>query len=328
MKTNPASTLHSAFFAFVLALLSTSASAQSTARPATPPAVAPGAIATGNRTTTAASDATPRLTNLSVRARAGSDSQIFTIGFTLAGTPDKPCLLRVIGPSLAQFGVANVLADPSLILIAGTVVQRANDNWALDIANGSSLVAENTNAFNLTGAFPLDVTSKDAAFIKSMTARAYTAQVANATTPGTALFELYDLFPDSGARLSNLSARAQVGPGADALIAGFVITGTASKQVLIRGIGPGLTSLGLTGTLTNPKLDLYRGATVIQSNDDWAGTSELTAAFTATGAFALPSVTSRDAALLVTLAPGAYTAVVSSAANETGLALVEIYEIP
>jgi hypothetical protein len=285
-----------------------------------------GIAQTGGRPPAGPPDASTRLTNLSVRGRAGSSAQTLNVGFTLGGSPDKPVLLRVIGPSLAQFGVTDALADPALLLFTGNVVQRANDDWAIGI-NGESLVNEHRNAFALVGAFPLDSSSKDSAFIKSMTARGYTAQVAGGATPGTVLFELYDLFPESGASFSNLSARAQVSPGAGALIAGFVVTGTAPKQILLRGVGPGLASQGITDVLANPILELYRGATVIQSNDDWSGTAALTAAFTAAGAFALPSATSRDAAMVVTLAPGAYTAIVSSA-TESGIALVEIYELP
>ena len=98
--------------------------------------------------------------------------------------------------------------------------------------------------------------------------------------------------------------------------------------MLIRGIGPALSAFSVSGVLANPRLDLYRGATLMQSNDDWGGTAALSNAFTQVGAFALSSGSSRDAALLVTLAPGSYTAQVSGVGGTTGVALVEVYEMP
>ena len=114
------------------------------------------------------------------------------------------------------------------------------------------------------------------------------------------------------------------------LIAGFVITGDFSKQVLIRAVGPTLSTYGVTGVLADPKAELYlSGGTVpIQTNDNWGGGSTLKAAFNTVGAFALPDDASKDAAMLATLTPGAYSVVVSGVNNTTGVALVEIYEMP
>jgi hypothetical protein len=156
----------------------------------------------------------------------------------------------------------------------------------------------------------------------------YTVQISGVTGTGIALAELYDTAPAIGARLANVSARAQVGTGGGILIAGFAISGNVPKQVLIRGVGPALAGFGVAGTLTDPRLDLYRGTTVVQSNDNWGGGTALTAAFSRTGAFALSNAASRDAALLVTLAPGSYTAQVSGVNSTTGVALVEVYEVP
>lgn len=105
--------------------------------------------------------------------------------------------------------------------------------------------------------------------------------------------------------------------------AGFIVTGNAPKKVLIRGIGPGLTQFGVAGALVDPRLQVYSGATLLAENDNWGAV-----AASSTGAFALPSV-SKDAALILTLAPGAYTAQVLPAnGTPPGVALVEIYELP
>jgi hypothetical protein len=138
-------------------------------------------------------------------------------------------------------------------------------------------------------------------------------------------------------RLSNISTRAQTGTGASVLTAGFVIGPGANKQVLIRAVGPTLSSFGLTGVLTDPVLTVYNSANVVvASNDNWATpvgpgaatTAQLSAAFSSVGAFAFgTTTTSRDSALLATLAPGNYTAQVAGAGGTTGIALVEVYEI-
>jgi hypothetical protein len=100
------------------------------------------------------------------------------------------------------------------------------------------------------------------------------------------------------------------------------------KPILIRGVGPGLAQFGVTGVLNNPILTLYRGPARVGENDDWGGSASLSTAFRDVGAFAFPLATSRDAALLVTLEPGSYTAQVSGTGTTTGVALIEVYEVP
>ncbi|HEY1109423.1 MAG TPA: hypothetical protein VGE76_12340, partial [Opitutaceae bacterium] len=169
--------------------------------------------------------------------------------------------------------------------------------------------------------------SRDAALVQpGLAPGSYSLQVTPATgAGGVALAEVYDASVASSAtapRLVNLSARTQVGTGANLLIAGFAIGGETSKTVLIRAVGPGLAPFGVTGTLADPQLELYGGSTLLAVNDNWQASAGDT--FTAVGAFALPA-SSRDAALLVTLAPGSYTAQVSGIGNTTGVALVEVY---
>jgi hypothetical protein len=111
------------------------------------------------------------------------------------------------------------------------------------------------------------------------------------------------------------------------VITGFVIGGDAPMKVLIRAVGPSLAGQGVTGVLIDPQLDLYQGSNRLQHNDNWGGDSTLAAAFKQTGAFALENAGSKDAAILVTLDPGAYTAIVSGVNGTTGNALVEAYEV-
>lgn len=270
-----------------------------------------------------------RLTNLSVRTTAGTGSQTLIVGFVISGTGSKPLLIRGIGPALAAFGVTDALAAPQLTVQTQNpvTVVATNSKW-----DGSTALA---NTFTSVGAFPLTVGSADDALAVSLpvVAGGYSAKIVGANgTTGTAMAEVYDLDPATGStvatRLINISARSQVGTGDNVLIAGFHISGNVAKKVLIRGIGPGLTPFGVTGVLADPKLEIYRDdRTLVTSNDNWGGDSTLTAAFTQVGAFNITNGNSRDAALLVTLPPGTYSAQVSGVGSTIGVALIEVYEV-
>jgi hypothetical protein len=235
-------------------------------------------------------------------------------------------LLRGIGPGLRQFGLTGALADPQLRLFNSAGVQTdENDDWG-----GGAVLA---SAFEGVGAFPLPTSPKDAALFLPLASGwlgSYTAQVTSAAGTGTALVEAYDA--DAAgftARLSNLSARTRVGTGENILIVGFAIAGNLPMNVLIRAVGPGLAQFGVGGVLADPQLSVVKSdsSVAMAVSDNWGGSPALTAAFTATGAFPLPSA-SQDAALLVALPPGVYTAQVSGVGGTTGVALVEIYELP
>ena len=151
---------------------------------------------------------------------------------------------------------------------------------------------------------------------------------------GIALVEVYDATPGAiprDQRIVNLSTRAVAGNTSDTiLIAGFVVTGSVPKRVLIRGVGPALTQFGVAGALARPSLAVFSGNTVLAQNAGWtttADTSAITAAAQQAGAFAF-AATSQDAALILNLAPGSYTAQISGVAGTTGVALVEVYELP
>jgi M6 family metalloprotease-like protein len=275
-----------------------------------------------------------RIANLSIRTRAGTGAQTLIVGFVVGGAGTvgtKPLLVRGVGPTLGVFGVTGALADPLVAIYSSTSVKLyENDNW----------IPTDADIFASVGAFPLNANSRDAALYNgALPSAAYSAQLSGVGgATGIALAELYDVTPaatfgPATPRLINVSARALSGTGADVLIAGFVIAGPGSKNVLIRAIGPTLSVFGVTGVLADPKLELFNVATVkLQENDNWAtpvgtATPVTAATFTSVGAFSL-AVTSRDAALLATLPPGAYTAQISGVGGTTGVALVEVYEAP
>jgi len=181
------------------------------------------------------------------------------------------------------------------------------------------------------GAFAyVSPTSKDAATSASITTRDNSVVVSAANGgAGTVIAEIYDAtsssaFAAATPRLINVSVRKHLGTR---LTVGFVLGGTVATKVLIRAVGPTLGDFGVPGVVADPQLTLFNDASVkIGENNDWGGTAELTAAFGAVGAFALPA-TAKDAALLVTLPPGNYTVQASGTAGTTGVALVEVYEV-
>ena len=268
------------------------------------------------------------ISNLAIRSRAGVGAETLIVGFAVGGTGTaggKPLLLRGVGPTLGVFGVPGVLVDPKLELFRGPARLTENDDWG-----GSAVLAD---TFARVGAFAFASASKDAALLNpALDADSYSAQITgNGGATGVALAEIYDAgavgFTNTTPRLVNVSARTQVGAGGDVLIAGITIVGSIPRTVLIRAVGPGLAVFGVPGTLTDPVLSLYSGTTKINQNDNWAGNADLVAVATSVGAFNLPA-TSKDAVLAVTLAPGSYTVQVAGADGGTGVALVEVYEVP
>jgi len=159
---------------------------------------------------------------------------------------------------------------------------------------------------------------------------AYSAQVVARPAVGVALLELYDTSSDSSVQLQKASARSTVGGTSGPLIAGFYVNGNTTKRLLLRGVGPTLLAFGVSGALANPQLTLLSGSTLQATNDDWwQGTTvaTMTGVFSSVGAFPL-AAGSRDAALVATLPPGSYTVQVTGADGATGVALVEVYEVP
>lgn len=271
-----------------------------------------------------------RIANFSIRSAAGTGAQTLITGFALTGasaSTEPTLLIRGVGPTLASFGVARPLLDPTLELYRGATRLLQNDNWDRN-SRAASLASQ-------AGAFALPEGSRDAALVPDLTAGAYTVQVGSATSgqTGVALVEIFDTTPATagGRQLTNISARTQVGINDDILIAGFVITGSTNRTVLLRAAGPALTTFGLTGTLPNPQLTLYRDGAIVAQNDNWQSSAQMVDLFARTGAFDF-NARSRDAVLFLTLPPGNYTAHVSGLGNATtpatGVALVEVYTLP
>ena len=277
-----------------------------------------------------------RLVNLSTRGRIAAGGTL-TPGFVLKGDGPKPLIVRSIGPKLFDFLVSDALADPTMDLIpqGSSTPLLTNDNWG-DAANAGELITASASL----GAFGLNGGSLDAAILadvplpNSQGNRGYTVRISSTSTTasGIALAEVYD--PQDagvGADLVNVSALGNSGPGVDALVPGFVIGGTGAKTMLIRVVGPELSKskFGVVGVMADPKLSIVPlgQSYSIAENDDWNGADSLKTAFANFGAFGFDDDTSKDAAVLVRLPPGGYTVKVESAGGESGIVLVEAYDL-
>jgi hypothetical protein len=273
-----------------------------------------------------ANAAAQRFVNASVRGVAGMGDNVLIAGFVVTGTDSKPMLIRAVGPGLTTLGVSGVLAKPRLQVYSGSHLVASNTGWGT-ASNASEIAAVAAQS----GAFPLTANSADSALVLTLPPGAY-SMIASGSDGGTGvvLLETYDLSAASAAqKLVNVSGRAGIGQGENVGIAGFVVSGTVPKRVLIRGVGPSLTSQGVTSPLAHPLIVLYKSRTVIAQNAGVHTVTEsaaISAASTQVGAFALTG--SGDATLLVNLDPGAYTVILADAAGGTGVGLVEVYEVP
>ena len=265
------------------------------------------------------------IANLSTRTAVGGAAGTPVMGLVVAGDGTAPLLLRAVGPTLGSFGVEGALADPVLNLVASSTstTTASNDNWG-----SATNLTDLSTATTAAGAFALNSGSADAAWLGSLTAGAYTAPISGNGASGIVLLEAYDtsMGPPT-AELVNASTRAYVGSGDATLVAGFVLQGPGTRRLLLRAIGPTLSGFGVTDAISDPKITLYSGDTVIETNDNWSNTGgTLAAAAAGAGAFALTNG-SADAAIIVDLLEGAYTLVVQGDGSESGTALVEIYLI-
>lgn len=258
----------------------------------------------------------PRLANISGRAQVGTGDNVLIAGFIIHGTASKRVVLRALGPSLQVNGmpVPGILQNPVLELHDknGALIA-SNDDWATD---------PNASEVQAAGLAPSN--SHEAALARTLAPDFYTVIVRGANnTTGIGLAEVYDLSQPPTSTVANISSRGFVGTGDDVLIGGIIVTGLAPQSVLFRAIGPDLASAGVANALADPMLELHDvNGTLIASNDSWKSNQQ--AQIQTTG---LAPGDDRDAAILLTLAPGDYTAIVRGSGGTTGVALVEAYAL-
>ncbi|MDP9097547.1 MAG: hypothetical protein M3N48_00940, partial [Verrucomicrobiota bacterium] len=267
--------------------------------------------------TTAAPFVNPasQLLNISTRLSVQLGDKAMIGGFILTGKDPKQVMIRGIGPSLTAFGVPGALQNPILELHDSTgAIIATNDDWKTD-----------QNKVELTGIAPTD--NRESAIVTTLPANGagYTAIVrGNNNTTGVGLVEVYDLSEIANSKAANISTRGFVDAGDNAMIGGFILGGGGNGKVVVRAIGPTLVNFGVSGSLQDPTLELHDGnGALLVFNDNWQQDS----AAAEIQANKLAPNDPRESAVLRSLAPGAYTAIVRGKDNTTGVGLVEVYNV-
>ena len=246
--------------------------------------------------------------NISTRLSVGTGDNVLIGGFIVTGTQPKQVIVRGIGPSIP---LPEVLANPFLELHDSTGATIAsNDDW-INSSNKQAIIDSTLAPTN----------DKEAAILMTLSPGAYTAIVSGVNgTSGLGLVEVYDLDPTVDSKLANISTRGFVQTGDDVMIGGLIILSDNPNKIILRAIGP---SLPIAGVLADPMLELHNSdGDLIFSNDDWK--SDQQEDIMATG---LQPTNDKESAILATLDPGVYTAILRGVNNTTGVALVEVYDL-
>lgn len=257
-----------------------------------------------------------RLVNISTRLRVETGDNALIGGFIVQGAKRKRVMVRAIGPSLTASGVPalETLQDPTLELHNSTgAILISNDNWK-DGPQKQAIIDSTIP--------PSD--DRESAVVAALDPGAYTAVVrGSGDTTGVALVELYDLDAASPSRMVNISTRGRVETGGNVMIGGLIIGGTIPTRVIVRALGPSL-SASVSDALLDPTLELRDGnGSLVDSNDNWMDSPQRQAIIDTT----LPPTDNRESAVLDTLNPGSYTAIVRGVNATQGVALVEVYKL-
>ena len=273
------------------------------------------------------------LANISTRAFVQTGDNVMIGGFIVQGTESKRVIIRAIGPELTQYGVPNVLANPTLELHNGTgALIASNNNWTTTIIGGI-ITANQVQDIRSSGYAPSD--GLESAIIADLPPGNYTAIVRGVNNmTGVALVEVYALSGNASSILANISTRSFVQTSDDVMIGGFVVQGTEPKRVIIRVIGPELSAppFNIPNALANPTLELHDDAgALIASNDNWQVT--IIGGIITTGQYhdivnsGHAPTDIRESAIIAQLPAGNYTAIVRGVNSTTGVALVEVYDL-
>ncbi len=264
-----------------------------------------------------------KMLNISTRLRVQTGDNVLIGGFIITGDESKRVMLRAIGPSLNNAGVSGALANPRLELhnSAGAVIG-TNDNWRVTEIGGV-IIADQEAAIEATGIPPAN--DNESAIIATLRPGAYTAvmQGVNSGT-GIGLVEAYDLNQVTPSKLANISTRGFVEGGDDVMIGGFIVQpgGGTETSVVVRAIGPSLQP-DISDALEDPTLELHDGdGATVAENDDWKDSQQ-----TAIENSGLAPTNDAESAIVASLQPGPYTAIVRGKDSTTGVALVELYDL-
>ena len=257
----------------------------------------------------------PQALNLSTRGLVSGGDNVLIGGFIVSGTVPKTMVLRALGPSLSDYGVSNVLPDPVLSVYdsSGSLVGY-NDNWQSDL---------NHSVTEANGLAPAN--ALESALVRTLNPGAYTVVVTGVNaTSGIGLVEVYDITPLATTKFVNMSTRGFAGTSDNVLISGFIIGDVDSATVVVRALGPSLTSFGVSGVLSDPTLTIVDSTgAVIATNNNWQDNIN----FVDVQKNGLAPPNASESALVLHLPAGAYTAIVSGADGGTGVALAEVYAL-
>ena len=248
------------------------------------------------------------LGNIATRLRVETGNNVLIGGLIITGSEPKRLIVRAIGPSS---DVPGALQDPQLEIYRGAELVASNDNWRA--APNQQEIIDSTVA-------PLD--DRESAILETLEPGAYTAVVSGVGGgTGVGVVEAYDLDLNADSEFANIATRGFVQTGDDVMIGGLIVVGTATQNVLVRALGP---SLGITGQLEDPLLQLFdANGDLVVSNDNWKDTQQAEIEATT-----IPPSKDPESAIVATLPPALYTAVVRGVENTSGVALVEVYALP
>ncbi|HSP45244.1 MAG TPA: Calx-beta domain-containing protein, partial [Chthoniobacterales bacterium] len=269
------------------------------------------------------------LGNISTRLQVGTGNNVLFAGFIIQGSASKTVLIRSAGPSLTAFGVPGAMGNPRLELHDANNTIGTNDNWQITQLGGV-ITSDQVAAIQNSGAAPSN--PAEPAIIATLPAGQYTTIVQGVgNTQGVATVEVYDLSPNNGAILANISTRGFIQTGDNVMIGGFIVVGQSSR-VLIRATGPSLIPFGINNALANPQLELHDSNGTLAGNNDWQTTqiggiitSDQSAAIQNSG---LAPGNAAESAIIATLAPGAYTAIAQGVNGGTGVGVIEVFALP
>jgi phospholipase/lecithinase/hemolysin len=250
--------------------------------------------------------------NISTRGMVGTGQNVLIAGFIISGNQSKKVIVRALGPTLSNFGVNGALADPTVTIVNSShVVVASNDNW------------RNTQEAEIAASGFAPNNDLESAIIATLAPGSYTAVVSgkNGGT-GVGLVDVYPLDATTSI-FSNLSARGFVGTGDNVLIGGLIIGNGEPPVIVLRAIGPTLSSFGIAQPLQDPTLELRdANGALIAFDNDWNDNTP-----TGIKAALLKPTDDRESAIVASLAAGNYTAIVRGKNGTTGVALVEAYRL-
>ncbi len=257
------------------------------------------------------------LLNISTRLQVLTGDKVLIGGFIITGTDPKRVIIRGIGPSLNGVGIT--LQDPMLELHQGSSTIAINDDWRENQAEVEATTIPPTNDL-------------ESAIVATLAPGAYTAILAGKNNgTGVGIVEVYDLDQAANSKLANISTRGFVDTADNVMIGGLIVSGGiggGNARVILRAIGPSLSSSGLQGALADPNLELVNASgTTIASNDNWKTRPDGSSQQGEIEATGIPPTNDLESALVQTLGPGNYTAIVRGANSTTGIAVVEAYTL-